>query len=667
MDKISGSVPPPRKKRKLDVELVNNYNEHSANSVEVDDKEKKRNFTSRVIASHDDNDYAGVKLNRNQSQPAEEGEEEAKEEAADERMVEESLSDIYCSSGPRSPQESSHSQEEEGTPTPPDRAQGPAAHTRQDTVEDGTPTVSRPQREMKRRMDSLPTVLATSSSKSDPPSKQNTCPSSPSSSCGPATESHTTMTDRIVGQVARSKTTPGENKRKNIITVSKQQWEELNDFQSQQVTERRIVLGRDKSEKSMSEEPPDMDYPVVQDLLPAEKSMSGQVSRSRAESAVGSLHSLSERGTKSIPPPIPRSKGVRSPGPSAAPSTSIVIPTGASDGEHNHRSPILSPGAKKRLKEFDQAMVMIELKMERKKERRIEDDAIRGKAQKSREKEQGKGGKMAVAGNNGRQEPEFVRASEQKSWKGKGKDQAKDDKAQGAPTPKPPAVEKKKKTEPLFLPNASDFEDGLAVRPKEQDHEKGKHRKQAEVARQKSKSGSKGRGEQCLPSHHEDQVADPAAVGASTSAGAGIEGSQSFEAELKVDNDIDMDTETGTGIVEQQLDSKHLRQEEEESTQDLMMELLHQQQQKIGVGQSGALVPEAINDTGDLPVIQVDSQPISELILNKDAQKRNAGNNGESDRSLDEIPSVCIILCLSQFYNINVHFRLSSRIQAGPR
>ena len=117
----------------------------------------------------------------------------------------------------------------------------------------------------------------------------------------------------------------------------------------------------------------------------------------------------------------------------------------------------------------------------------------------------------------------------------------------------------------------------------------------------------------------------------------GIEESQRVGTDLAAEsNDIDMGTQTSTGIVEQQLDPIHLRREEEESTQDLMAEHLNQQR-------SVALVPEVINDTGDLPAIQIDSQPISEAILDTGVQNCDAGNNEKSDGFLDEIPSVCII------------------------
>jgi hypothetical protein len=138
----------------------------------------------------------------------------------------------------------------------------------------------------------------------------------------------------------------------------------------------------------------------------------------------------------------------------------------------------------------------------------------------------------------------------------------------------------------------------------------------------------------------EDQNPDPVTVGASTR--AGIEGSQSVEAEHMVDNNFDMDTE-----MNQQPDTMHLRQEEEESTQDLMMELrLRQQQQESGVARNGA-VPEAINDTEDLPpAVEIDSQPIGEVPPEEGAQECNA--NEQSDHFLDEIPSVCIIFAFYQ-------------------
>lgn len=966
-DSISGSVPPPRKKRKLEVELVNNY-EHSATSAEVDGKRK---LSSPVIASHDDDDdlekidELRLKVRRrNQSQSAE-------EEEGDERTVEESLSDMYHCPRPRSlPQEPSQSQQEEGTLTPSVRAK-PPARTRQVTAEESTP---RPQREM----DSPPTVLARTSPEVNPPSKKSTHPSSPD-----ATEAHPTTKYRILSEGARSKTTPGGNKGKKIPIFSKQEWEELNDFQSQHVTE----SGHDKSEEAVSEAL--IDYPIEFPHPPSpspEKSMPDQVSRSAAGSG---SYALSGHSTKSIPPPVPEA------GPSAMPSTSIVIPitppknrdSGGNDEEYVHRSPILSPRAKKRLRQFDLALTKIE------EEKRGEEERLKipNNAQKSKErKREEEKGESAVGGSSRRQEHGAVRTSEENSWKGKAKDQTKDDEVRA---PKPPEIEKKKKSEPLFLPDESDFED--TVRPKKQDHGKGKSKstsisketsqppnpvlqsgsdtnrqatskpiskttvkppsdvsvnaaqarppaststvrrsanprsnsfvndiipeseesqsrsqetdlqvaavthplvppttpsskftlktrmkpqtpqsksrplsrtssavgasflgvkmnmdlgmgndadvneldgvdeavkkiskkkanengtttkpfgpiprispsafkdhlpsslpesiiestegggddaakrvadrneeddsieqfesptkdpgstlggerrigilnpasreKQrtkesasdiwnsdvnrrgqelAEAARKREKERLRAEEKSALPASilmksipqaintastekmnclpilqeeemnstqslppdvilppqdtvvqqmedtyvdlsggvPEDRIADSATAGASTSAMAGIEGSQSVEAELKVDNDIDMDTETGTGVVEEQQAPIPVRREEEESTQDLMMELrLHQQQQGIGVGRSGGPIPKAINGTGDLaPAIQLDFHPIPESILNKDdAPKRIAGNNEKSDRSSDEIPSVCVIYQNLLFY-----------------
>ena len=535
---------------------------------------------------------------------------ESKEEEVDERMVEESLSDMHHSQHPRPPREFPCNQEEEGTPTPPVPAQSPA-HIQQDTVEESTATVSRPQHEMEKRMNSLPAVPA-ASSKPDPPNKKRTRPSSLSSSSA-ATTSHTTTKYPILNQVTRSRSKPRPKKRLKTITVSKLDWEELNDFQSQQVTDPGMVPGHKKSENGISEKLPELDsagmdlgYPVVEELhppSPAERSVPNQASRSRAESAAGSeSHSLSGRGTKSIPPPISLSKEVGSAGPSAISSASIVIPTtplrkgsSADDEKYGHRSPILlSPRAKKRLEIFDRSMMEIELRKEKEKEQQLEDDKVKKSWEREEEEdddeEEEENGKMVVVGG-GRQELGFTRMSEEKSSKGKDKEPMKEDKARTS-TPKPPEIKKRKKTESS---DVSDSQDKPALRPQNS---------------------------------------------------VGGEESQSVEADLVVEsNDVVMDTQTSTGIVEQQLDLIELRQEEEESTQDLMAELLlHQQQQEIGVGRSGTLVPETINNTGDLlPAIQIDSQPISEAMLETDVQNRGAGNSEKSDRFLDEIPSVCII------------------------
>ena len=357
------------------MELVKSH-EYPASSAEVDHKGRKRKTSSRVITTDDDDidDYVTVeaepedeivelgpehsKLQRqNLSQPTEEREE------ADDR-----ISNIYYSPPPSSEQELIHNQEEEGTPTPSVRAQG-QGHRQQDTAEEGIPTVSRPQPETERRMDSVP-ILAKITSKLDPPSKKSTRPPSPSSS---------------------SATT---------------------------------------------------------DNPPPEKSVPDQTSRSKAESAVGSgSHSLTERGTKPISPPIPRSKRVGSSGP----STVILIPTpprnthsGANAEEDGHRSPLLSPGAKERLEQFDSAVMEIELRKGKEKEQRLEDGAILGKVKKSREEgEEEKDGEMAVTGS-GRQEHGSVWTFPMK------------DKEPGASLPKPSEFEKKKNSQPLFLPDESD-------------------------------------------------------------------------------------------------------------------------------------------------------------------------------------------------------------------
>ena len=119
--------------------------------------------------------------------------------------------------------------------------------------------------------------------------------------------------------------------------------------------------------------------------------------------------------------------------------------------------------------------------------------------------------------------------------------------------------------------------------------------------------------------------------------------SQRAQVELAVDsNDVDMDTGTGTGIVGQPLDPIYLRQEEEESTQDLRMELdLYQRQQGTGFKPSGDFAARVRDDSTDLPpVIQIDSQPVIEAMLEADTQKSHADNNA-ADPSMDDIPSVC--------------------------
>ena len=151
--------------------------------------------------------------------------------------------------------------------------------------------------------------------------------------------------------------------------------------------------------------------------------------------------------------------------------------------EDGHRSPILSPGAKERLEQFDRAMMEIELGKGKEKEQRLEDGAILGKVKKSRKKEgeEENDGEMAITGS-GRQE--HLRTSQMK------------DKEPGASPPKRPETEKKNKTKPLFLPDESDINTDSHARLKHQ----------AEVKNQNRKSGSKERGKEQLnnrlSSHH---------------------------------------------------------------------------------------------------------------------------------------------------------------------
>ncbi|KAF8800063.1 hypothetical protein BYT27DRAFT_7200560 [Phlegmacium glaucopus] len=495
---ISGSVPPPRKKRKLEVSV------HYEHSAKVGTRRRRKSVS--IIASDDDHDdYVEVKTESDKNielgpEPSEIQrrspslvEAEEREEEADERMVEESLSDIYCSPSP--PLETSHDQEDEGTPVPHVRAQS-LVHRRQDMAEESTPTISRPQHQMERRTDSPPINLIATTSKLDPPSKKRTRSVPASSSAAavtvPGTATTSTIKYSILSQVARSKTTPpGAKKRKKTSapmypsTVSKQQWEELNDFQSQQVLEPETVASHDGSERGVSDlEGMDMDHPVIEEVPPPASSANSapdQASRSRAGSTAGSQsHSLRQQRTNS-PIPFPVSKRVDSSGPSVA----IVVPTtppryrdGNVDGEVvDHRSPILSPAAKKRLERFDRSVMRIELRSGKgkgkgkEKEQRPEDGAIVGKVKRKREGK--KDGEMAVGGG-GKQEHGSVRASEEKRSKGKEKEEIKEDKERGASTPKPPETEKRKTAEPLILSVESDSGDERAVRSKGQEHGKGK-------------------------------------------------------------------------------------------------------------------------------------------------------------------------------------------------
>ena len=552
------------------MEIVNSP-KHSPGSAEVSDKARKRKSSNRLIASDDDEDddnYVGVKSK------------------SDEVEVEENLSDSH-SQRPSPPQEPIYNQEEEGTPTSPIRAQSPA-YIRQDTTKESTPTASRPQYDM----DSPLNVLASSSPIHDQSSKKRARPSSSSSSA--ATESHATT----------SRSTSRPKKRMKTASVSNHEWEELNDFQSQQVMDSGMVQGHNKNEKGISEKSPELDSAGMNLNYPLEE----EFHRSSSESASDSgSHSLSERGTKSSSPSISRSQEVGSPAPSATSSTTTVIPTPSRRGsdanheEHDHGSPILSPRAKKRLEIFDKVMMDIESRKEKEKEQRLEDGIIFDNVRKSRERAVGEGeDEEMVVARGGRQEHGFVRTSKEKSWKGKDKEQMKEDKARKS-TPKTPEIKKRAESS-----DVSDSQDKPAFRPE-------------------------------------------------NSIGTG--GSQGVEADLAVEsNNIDMDTQTDTGIVEQQLDPIHLRQEEEESTQDLLAELLYQQQQGVGVGQSGVL-----------PAIQIDSQPTSEAMLEMGVQNRGAGNNEKSDRFLDEIPSVCIIFVSYQNSVLLMPIsRLMSRTQAGP-
>ena len=217
-----------------------------------------------------------------------------------------------------------------------------------------------------------------------------------------------------------------------------------------------------------------------------EKLVPDQTSRSKAESAAGSgSHSLTERSTKliSITSPIPRSKGMGSSGP----PTTILIPTpprntdsSANVEDGGHRSPILSPGAKERLEQFDNAVIEIELSKGKEKEQQLEDGAILGKVKKmwETEGEEGKDGETAVTGS-GRQEHESVLTSQMK------------DMELGASPLKPPEIEKKEKTEPLFLPDEFDSNTNSHARLTPR----------AEAKNQNSKSESKERGKEQLNKH----------------------------------------------------------------------------------------------------------------------------------------------------------------------
>ena len=207
-----------------------------------------------------------------------------------------------------------------------------------------------------------------------------------------------------------------------------------------------------------------------------------QASRSRAESATGSgSHSLTERGTKpnSITPPIPRIKEVGSSGA----STGILRNTdsGANNGEDGDRSPILSPGAKERLEQFDRAMMQNELGNGNEKEQQLEDGALLGMVKKSGEKEgEEKEGGMAVT-DSGRQE--HLRTPKTK------------DKPSASP-PNPIEIDKKKKIEPLFLLNESESNANSRARLEPQ----------LEVKNQDGRSGSKEKDKEQsnkrLSSHH---------------------------------------------------------------------------------------------------------------------------------------------------------------------
>ena len=366
---------------------------------------------------------------------------------ADEHTIEEFLSDIDCTPRPDSPIEPpSHNQEEKKvTPTPLAVRTPSPTDTRQDTIEESTPTVSRTQREMERRIDSFPADLTEARSK---PDQETTRTSSTSTTINPTVSENDyddipALTLPVPVPLVWKTPTTGAvrmKKRKKIIApspVSTQHWKGVIDFQSQQVTERQMVLGRDKSERGRSEEAHDSDYPVLipsppPPPSPHAKSVSGQTSSSKAESAPGpTSHSLTgARRTKSIP--LPQAGTI--PGPSAL--SPIIIPTTSADGD-GHRSPVLSPHAKKRLERFDRDVKRIEL---REKEQRSEDRVMLTK--KSEKVKEGKYGERGVAGGSGRQE--VVKTFEEKRWKGKEKEQE-----QGSIfTPKPP---KEKKREPLFL------------------------------------------------------------------------------------------------------------------------------------------------------------------------------------------------------------------------
>jgi hypothetical protein len=665
------------------VEVVKYY-AHSASSPEVDDEGRKRKLSRRVIPNDNDDDDVEVKVEsdeavelgskpskqhrRNQSLPAEEEEE-------DERMVEGSLPDVY-SPPPMSPQKPSHDQEER-TPALLDQAPGPA-HTRQDTTEESSPAVSQPQRETEshslsgRSTKPIPLPIPPSMEVSLPgpsaaPSAVPTTPprnkdsddnvkelSHKSPILSPRAQKRLRCFDEALRRIDLIRKVTEIEQRPSKAQKSREREEKVEEIAVAKGSGRQehgfVRTSEDKNRKRMEKDETrddkdqDVSIPKPPEIqkkkkaqplfLPDESEFEDRAIRRpanlRSNSFVNDIIPESEESQSQsqgtdlevpvtpnlpVPPTTPSSKfSLKSrmrPQPKSLSRTSSAV--GA-----------LALGLKLNMDMGVDNSVHDNLNDELNGVDEAVKKTFKKKVNENRATSKPLGPIPRISPSAFTVHlPSSLPESIIESPEGNGDTAAKritdrneeDDSIEQFESPKKEMGSTLGGERRIGVLNAASRQERGNQRAKESASDiwnsdlNRRGQEMAEAASRREKERLRAEEKSTLP--------------AST---------------LTKENDIDMDTEMGTSIVEQRVDPIHLRQEEEESSQDLMMELLHQQQQGNGVGQS------AINDTGDLvPAIQIDSQPISEALSDKDSQKRTNTGNEKSDRFLDEIPSVCII------------------------
>ena len=673
---------------------VVNYYAHSTSSAEVDDEGRKRKIRRRVIPSDDDDDDVEVKLEsdvavelgpkhsklhrRNKSLSAEEEE--------DERMVQESLPDVY--SPPRmSPQDSSCDQEE-GTPTLLAQAPGPA-YTRQDTTEESSPTVSQPQRETESHSLSgrsttpipLPIPRSMEVSLPGPSAAPSAVPTTPprnkdsgdngkgyshkSPILSPRAHKRLRLFDQALMRI--DLVMKETEKEQRLSTAQKSREREKKDEEmavargSGRPEHGFVRTSEDKNRKRMEKDETgddkaqDASIPKPLEIqkqkkvealfLPDESDFEDRAIRRpatlRSNSFVNDIIPESEesqsrsQGTDLQVPTTPHL-----PVPPTTPSSKLTLKSRMRPQPKSRPLSRSSPAV-------GALALGVKLNMDMGVDNNVHDnlnDELDGvdEAVKKTSKKKANNENRATSKPFGpiprispsaftAHLPSSLPESIIESTEGDGDAAAKritdrneeDDSIEQFESPKKDmgstlggerrigvlnAASRQERGKQQTKESASDIWNSDLTR---------RGQEMAEAARRREKERLRADVKSALP--------------AST---------------LTKDNDIDMNMEMGTSIVEQRLDPMHLRQEEEESSQDVMTELLRQQQQGNGVGQ------RAINDTGDLlPAVQIDSQPISEALSDKDSQKRTNTGNEKSNRFLDEIPSVCIIFTSYQIFS----------------